>query len=365
VADYIDNTNAEQISDTSALQKVLYLNFVDVPQRVIQGEIFSITIKTLSTVNDFVDIHYDLANYDGLELFNSVPQRSTTDKYYYDTFYFLANKDEAKLPDITASLVMNYQDTNTTEPLASDSKSIYKTTTLLGKKLNVITLNPKKDFSNIIANSFDIVEYKTTSYDDKHNILLFVATATNCDIKSLKFDNVFKQGIESMTESYLDSRITYYMIINKNIQNFSFSYFNLTENKFLSINIPIVVDDDSVTTQSDLKPTDQSHEMMKMNVAAAIAIVGIIFIYWTKRYIYLVLIFIPLVYVINIAIPSQKVCIKQEANIYLLPVSNGTIFETTAAKIHLQKEGSVKGFVKVKLRNNKIGWIKNEDICSY
>jgi len=353
-----DNLNISDTNDTNQsaeaiyMPKVLYLNYKSIPKRVLKGEIFSITIKALSTVQNTTDITYEFFNYYGLESLGTIPYRDSDDKYYYDTFYFLTTQSNAKLPDITATL------------RTYDEKP-HKTTTIKGSPLNVITLNPKKDFSNIIANSFELAEYKTTSYDNKHNIIVFVANAKNCDIKALHFNNVFKQGIESLSEDYFESKITYYIVINKEIENFAFSYFNLKKNKYTIINIPIIVNDDSVTTQSDLKPKDQSRERLKMYIAAGVAFVGLIFIFWRKKYIYLVFILIPLAYIAYIGMPSEKLCIKTGSKIHLLPVYNGTIFETTQKTIYLQKEGSVKNFVKVKLQNDKIGWVKNEDICSY
>jgi len=347
-----NDTTIDDINKTAiTLQKVLYINFDKKPQRVIKGEIFSVRLKTLSTVKNFTDITYKLSNHRGLKLLNEIPYRDEDSRYYYDTFYFLTNSSRARIPNFTATLHDN-------------NNSIYKKTTLFGKKLKVVTLNPKKNFSNIIANSFELIEYKTTTYDDQHNIVVFIATATNCDIKTFKLQNVFKQGIESITESHFDSKIIYYAVINKKIEKFSFSYFNLQKNKFSLISIPIIVVDDSVTTQSDLKPKDQSKERLKMTIAATIAFLSFIFILSRKKYIYLVFIVLPLVYIAYIAIPSKEVCIKAGAEIYLLPVHNGTIFEKTNTKYHLQKEGSVKEFVKVKLKNEKIGWVKNEDICS-
>lgn len=350
-AENFNSADTNEVNVNPVMSKVLYLNYTERPKRVIKGEIFSVTIKTLATVKNFRDITYRFSNSIGLELLNQTPSREKDAKYFHDTFYFLANKNKVKLPDITASL-------------QSNGATNYRATTLLGDTLNVISLNPKRDFSNIIANYFEVTDYKTTSYNDKYNIIVFVAIAKKSDIKSLKLNNTIKQGIESITESYLDSKITYYAIIEKNIQNFSFSYFNLTKNGFVQVNIPIFVDDDSVTTQSDLKPTNQSHEFIKLIVASAITLFGVIFIIWKKKYIYLIFIIVPLSYIGYIFIPSKDVCINQGSNIYLLPVYNGTIFETTQAQILLQKEGTVKEFTKVKLENDKIGWVKNEDICT-
>jgi hypothetical protein len=333
-------------------QKVLYLNYEKIPPRVLKGEIFTVTIKTLSTVKNFTDITYKLSNSKGLKLLNNTPSREAESKYYHETFYFIATSEDAALPDFTATLV----DKNGVQ---------YFPSTLAGEKLNVISLNPKKDFSNIVANSFDIIEYKTTSYDASHNIVVFVATATNCDISALKLSNTYKQGIESITESHLNSKIIYYAIIDKKIENLSFSYFNLTKNQFMQIEIPIIVNDDSVTTQSDLKPKDQSNEIIKMSVAAAIAFLAFLMILWKKSYVYLIFIIIPLAYIVYVGIPSKEICAKAGTKIHLLPVANGTIFETTQKEQQLQKEDEIRGWTKIQLENEKIGWIKNEDLCSH
>ena len=352
--------------------KVIYLSYDNVPDRVVKGEIFPITIKALSTVRDFQNIEYSFTNHNGLEILNTIPYREEKGKYFYETFYFTTTGSQAKLPDIEATLITsnnyNLHDENSTEVIYitdyNETTVHYDTTVLVGEKLNVVTLNPKKNFSNIIANSFELVEYKTTNYDNKHNIIVLVATAQNCNIEKMSFKGVYKQGIESVTSSFFDSRITYYVVINEEIENFTFSYFDLTKNRFIRINIPIIVDDDSVTTQSDIKPKDQSRELLKMKIAAVVALIGFIFILWRRKYIYLVLILIPLIYIVYLSIPAKEVCIKQGSQIHLLPVDNGTIFDTTTETLYLQKEGNTKTFMKVKLQNEKIGWVKNEDICS-
>ena len=330
--------------------KVIYFSYDNIPKRVIKGEIFPVTLKSLSTVKDFEELDYSFSNTVGLKLLTDEPLREKKGKYFYDTFYFLSTKKWAKLPDVEASLF---------------ALEDYNTTMISGDKINIVTLNPKKNFSNIVANNFELVEYKTTNYDNKYNIVIFVASAQNCDISAIKFNNVYKQGIASITESHTDSRVTYYLIVDKQLENFSFSYFNLIKNKFSIIDIPIIVEDDSVTTQTDLKPKDQSRQMIKVSIAAITAFVFFILAVWRKKYVYLIFILIPLIYVGYILIPEKNICIKKGSGIRLLPVENGTIFETTTSRYTLTKEGKAQGFLKVKLHNEKIGWVKNEDTCSY
>ena len=331
-------------------EQVIYLSFDKVPERVIKGEISSFTIKSISTISQFPDIHYELPQSYGIEILDSFPLRDSRGKYFYDTFHFLTTSSNAKLPDINASLI---------------GTEDYDSSILKGTKLNIITLNPKKNFSNVIANYMELADYKTTSYDNNHNIVVFVVSALNADIKAMHFKDVDKQGIESISESYDESRITYYVVLRKEMEEFSFSYFNLLKNRFIMINIPIVVIDDSVVTQSDLKPKDQSHELLKVEIAAVISFLAFLFILWRRKYVYLVFVLLPIIYIAYTWAPQQDVCIKQGSQIHLLPVNNGTIFETTPYQYKLPKEGSVKDFIKVKLKNDKIGWVKNEDICSY
>ena len=330
--------------------KVLYLTHAEIPDRVIKGEVFSITIKTISTIKNYDTITYTFKNRRGLRVLNTIPYREEKGKYLLETFKFIATRNVARLPDITASLQGN---------------RTYETTTLVGKKLNVISLNPKRDYANVIAQSFELIDYKTTVYDPKHNIIVFTAKATNSDLQTIKFQNVFKQGVESITKNtFIEPKVTYFVVINKDLEKFSFSYFNLEKNRFMGITIPIIVDDDSVTTQTDLKPKDQSKEKLKMNIAAGVAFLIFVIAIWRKKYIYIILIAFPIVYVIYFAMPSKIICIKQGSTIHLLPVNNGTIFETTQTEYKLQKEGSATGFTKVKLHNEKIGWVKNEDLCT-
>ncbi len=342
-----------QPEDTTVVSpKILYISYDSVPQRVINGEIFPITIKSLSTKSDYQDISFSFENGSGVNLIEENSNHTKNGKYFYDTFYFQATKNDATLPDFVVSA------------FNSNGDAYPATTTLKGQALNVITLNPKDNFSNIIADSFSITNYKITSYDKNFNIILFTAVASRSDLANIHINNVTKQGIESLDNSFMSPKITYYAIIKKDVENFTFSYFNLQEQKFKKISFPVVVDDDRVTTQSDLRPKDQEFWKIKVAVATSILIILLFLILWKKRYIYLIVLIIPAAYILYTIKPSEIICVKEGTNIYLLPLRNGTIFEQTYKVDHLEVEGTTKGYKKVKLENNKIGWVRDEDICS-
>jgi len=333
------------------VQKVLYLSYVDVPERVFKGQIFAVTLKVLSTIGQVDNLTYTFSEAKGLRLLSNEPERIVKGKYAYDTFYFLAQSQWLKTPHIEASLLPDeYIDT--------------KTATLPGKKIDVVTLNPASDFANIIAGDFNVTDYKTTSYNQKNNILVFSAKASQCALDAFHLNQATKQGAESIQIQPDLSTMTYYAVISKKLDNLSFTYFNLHTEKFINVLIPIIVDDDMVSTQSDLRPTEYKHKLLKIIIAGGIALTGLILLVIRKRWLYLILIILPGIYIAYAAVPISHVCIKTGTPIYLLPMTNGTVFETTSLQQTLEVEGEIKGYTKIKLENNKIGWIKNEDLCT-
>ena len=336
-----------------AVQKILYLNYVHIPKRVIKGEIFSVTVKTVSIISDFEDIEYTLSNAKGIATLNDgIPYRKEKERYFLDTFYFQATDTNVRLPDITATL-KDYFGTS------------YEPTILHGTFIEAIALNPKEDFCNIIAKDFVIKHYKTTSYDDTHNIVVFIAEAKQTFLKNFYLQHVFKQGFESLNDTIESSRMTYYAVIEKKRENLHFSYFNSKKNDYITLNIPIIVEEDSVATQSDLKPKDDSKKRFKIFIALGIVFIGILLLLWRGRIIYVFMILLPGIYTVYLMIPTKQVCIKAQSKIRILPLENSTVFEVTQKELHLNKMGSNENFIKIELPNNKIGWVKNEDLCSY
>lgn len=346
-------TASEQVKineESAVAAKGLHISYEKVPAKVLKGEIFKVQLKLFITAPSLKEIVYSFSNAQGIKQLKKTPEVSNGDNGLFHTFYFVATAGQAKLPDFTASIV-------------AEDGTQYEDSSLDGETLSVAPLPSRADFANIVADTFTITQHKTTSFDDTHNIVVFMADATNCDIASMKLPDVFKQGIESIKESYTKSKITYYAVINKDIKNFSFSYYNLKSGALEQVNMPIVVNDDSVTTQSDISPTSQSNEMLKAIIATIVTIGGFFYIVWKKAYKYLIVLLLPITYIVYAKSPSKQVCVKQDANIYLLPMKNGTVFEKTTTKETIRKDDEVDGWSKVELKNQKIGWIKNEDIC--
>jgi len=335
-------------SNTDQTAESLLLAHTKIPTHLYVGEIFPLTIKLTPSELASGNIEYTLQNEEGLRIFSQTPHRRVKNDGVYDTFYFLVQSSTLRLPDITGSVTTTGGVSNT----------------LTGQSLNASTLNPPSTYANVLADTFKLVNYKTTAYNQESNIVVFTVKATRCNIATFALPNAIKQGFESKIPNLEESTMTYYAIIPNSEQTLDFTIFNLSKNRYESISIPIVVDDDAVSTQSDLSPTDARHTELKVGAAAIVAVLLIAMFYWRRWRGYLIASVAPLFYVVYALLPNSNVCIKTNAPIYLLPIKNGTIFETTLQEEHFESENTVGEFIKVRLGDNKVGWVHERDLCS-
>lgn len=326
----------------------LTMQFTDLPGHPYIGEIVAVTVKLTPVDLASGNIEYTLQNEQGLRIFSETPRRRVKEDGVYDTFYYLIQSSDVRLPDITATITSTGA---SSEPL-------------IGTSLNASPLTPPSTFANVLADKFTIVNYKTTAYDQDNNIVIFTVKASRCNIGNFSLANALKQGFESKLPNVGESQMTYYAVIPNTEQALTFSYFDLQKQRYEALSIPIVVDDDTVSTQSDLSPTDERHTELKIAAAAVVGGILIGFYYWRRQKYYLIASVLPMFYVVFALLPNQQICVKKDAPVYLLPMNHGTVFEMILEEQHLESEKEVGDFIKVQLSENKVGWINKRDLCS-
>ncbi len=320
-------------------------NFKDnIPERVFNGEYFSITLKTLSTIKQHNKLKYNFKGGRGAALQNSAPYRKDKGSYVLETFYFLATSSRIVLPNITASI-------------GSEK------TTLKGEKIEGVTLNPDKKFAGILADSFKVTLVDAKKYDNKHNIVTFDAKAKHCNIRAFKLKNANEQGFESKKSGVNTSSMTYYAVIPKKYEKLEFTYFDLKKERYMKVKIPIVVVDDSVSTQSDLKPTENKNYLIKIAAAGVVIVIAFILLIVYRKWWIALFIVLPGIYIALQATPAESICVNANAPLYLLPIENATVFDVLTAQGDFEVKNSVKDYKQI-THNKKIGWISEDDICS-
>ena len=332
-------------SALQANQKVIYISYYDAgPERVFNGEYFSVKIKTLSTIRQHKKIKYSFKGGRGTRVQNYVPYRKDKGSYVIDTFYFMATSSKITLPNITASIGSNHS-------------------TLRGVSITGVTLNPDNKFSGILANDFKITTMDAKKYDNKHNIITFEAKAKHCNIKKFHLNVANEQGFERSNVGINSSSMTYYAVLPKKYDKLEFTYFDLKKERYVKIKIPIEVVDDSVSTQSDLKPTESKHHLIKIALAATVIVIAIILLLVYRKWWIAIFIIAPGVYIVLQATPAEMICVNTNAPLYLLPIENATVFDVLSTQGEFEVKHSVKDFIQI-THNKKIGWVSEDDICA-
>lgn len=330
--------------------KLLYQSYSELPKKLFKGQFFPLTIKSLWTQEAYKSLDYDFSDARGLKLLSKNYTRKVQPPYFFDTFYFQVTKSNVKTPHITTTLTFNNNDEELKENLA-------------GKKIETVRLNPENDFSNILAQDFKILEYKTSQYDNNQNIIVFSAEAKMANLENFSLKVATKEGIDEYEEDLPHSYFTYYAVVSKQLNELKFSYFNISTRRFQDVIIPIIVINDRVSTQTDLAPTQNTHANAKMILAGSVSVLGLILFFYRRKKLYLLIVVTPLFVIAKLAVPIKHVCVTEDSNLYLLPMKNGTVFEQTSYRFTTQELGTSQDFTKIRTHDNQIGWIKNEDLC--
>jgi len=141
-----------------------------------------------------------------------------------------------------------------------------------------------------------------------------------------------------------------------------FSYFDINASKYVDVTIPLILQNELVSTQTDLNPNDSSFEKYKK---IAIAVVFVIFLILAilkrKKILYFITFVLGIIAIIYLT-PYRNGVILKDSYIYILPTKNSTIFFQTSDNLEvniLEKKGN---FIKVMGIDKKfIGWVKEKE----
>ena len=264
------------------------------------------------------------------------------DSFY--TFYFKASNVDIRIPRLFIS--------------SQDGES-----SLEPKTVFIKTLKQREDFCQVLAADMKIKNSQVSNYDEKNHIVTLSIEAFEANLEDMELKNVQESGVDSLTRKNAKVEAEYYVVLPVEEKLLKFTYFNTIKKQYVFLEVPVVVADASVTTQSDLNPKDDSFEKLKKYTF--MFLVGFfLFMFLLKRdFFYLVFGVVSLITLLTFYIPHKRICVKQGASLYILPTQTSTISTRIDQKIDTMLLGERKGFKKVEYKEGIIGWIKNEDLC--
>ncbi|PAF53619.1 hypothetical protein BKH42_04685 [Helicobacter sp. 13S00482-2] len=229
-------------------------------------------------------------------------------------------------------------------------------------KLNIIDLYQNKKYVGVVADELSVSRYRTKTYDNLNNILVFELESKNSNLEDMKIPNVPKQGFESSNFDTDNPEGIYYCILPKNIQDISFEYFSLQEDKFKTIKMRIIPVDDIVSTQDDVKP--KNNFLLFSNIFTMVILILLLIAYFAfkRRKIFLVLFVILLVYLLWNTFYTQQVILLSGSKIRILPTYNSTILEIPTKDERVEIIDRHGKYYKIKTDDEKTGWVDKNDI---
>ncbi len=269
---------------------------------------------------------------------------SHDDIYSYKTIYIKALDTNITLPDVHLQI--------------GDLQYL-----LPGKSMQAFRLNPPKDFCHILAKRMSITKYQAVQYNKDYNLVVMKLHTLLGNIEDMHISYALKQEIKEKDGSFPDESALYYAIIPSSITMMKLSYFDTDAREFKTLSLPINVKDEIVSTQSDINPNEDRHKTLKIALFLGF---GLLLLLWSivRRNLFLSLVSIAIIsYAGYLFMPLEKVCIKRGAKIHILPTKNSTVFRIIpkARKYIVLKK--LRGYIKIQLPDNKIGWVEYEDRC--
>ncbi len=314
-----------------------------IPKKVYENQLFPLTvIDTARTKDDNPQFQFDPLSPVQPVFEDPLVIHNGNDNFY--TFYFKAGKIDVKIPRLF---------------IVSPSVD----TSLDPQTIHLAQLKLREDFCGVYAADMEIKNSQVSNYDERNHLLTLTIEANEANLEDIHLNGVEESGVEDLKRKFAKVKAEFYVVLPVERKNIKFTYFNTIKNQYVFLEASAELADDTVVTQSDLNPKEDSFEKLKKYTF--MFLVGFFFLmFLIKRdFFYLVLGVVSLITLLTFYIPHKKICVKQGAPLYLLPTHTSTIGTKVDEDFETSLLGEREEFLKIEYKNGIIGWIKNEDLC--
>jgi hypothetical protein len=313
------------------------------PKKVYKNQLFPVTlISSQQNADDSIEFAFEDDSETKPLFTEPLVVKNGTDSFY--TFYFKASSDDIRIPKLTIS--------TQNDTYALDAKTI-----MLGK------LKERKDFCGVLAADMKIKNSQVSNYDENHHIVTLSIEAFEANIEDMHLDTAQESDIDTLKREHAKVEAEFYVILPVKQTSLKFTYFNTIKKQYVFLEVPVVVADASVTTQSDLNPVEDSFEKLKKYTLMFLVAFFFLMFIFKRDFFYLVFGTVSLITLLTLYIPHKEICVKQGASLYILPTQTSTVSTQIDRDMKTMLLGEREAFKKVEYNKGVIGWIKNEDLC--
>jgi hypothetical protein len=227
---------------------------------------------------------------------------------------------------------------------------------ILNNLYKSVPLEKTNRFCNVLAEDLKVTNVISSKFNNTKNMISFTIVGKNANIE----DFTLHTKDENLTVVSPD-KATFFTLIDNNIKNIFFYYFNTSLDNYKKIQIPVRIKEETISTQTDINPEENTlFTPVNIMLLSIIAFFIIVFLIYQRTW----LIFPPIlltVYLVYLNLPKGEVFLSRGTNIYILPTPNSTVFYTAPIGTKVQILKKTENYTKIQIQN-KIGWVKNEDI---
>jgi len=329
--------------------KNLYLSYSKIPTQVYKNQKIEVSVKALITTDNFDALNTTFSNSSNVTILNpNNPWKKISNDTYENSYYLKLKQGNFKFPDINVKLLSGGSIIDESELPSTAIKY-----TDIGKG--------DSRFSGIIADKFVLKAYKTKQYNNQEALTIIDVDASNSNLEDFKLAGVDEQGISNIKDDGNKQNLVYYFVTPIYDKKVVFTYYNLTTKTFKDIKVPLVLQNELVSTQTDLNPNDSNFEKYKRIAAVVIFIMFLALFIWKRNKFFMFLSILFFIIAVTYNLPNDTGVVKKDSFVYILPTKNSTIFFKVDNNQKVEVLERKNGFIKILgIDNDFIGWIKEE-----
>ena len=222
----------------------------------------------------------------------------------------------------------------------------------LTKIIKIKPLPNIDNFCGVLADKMQIIN-PIASKENNKTILSFSIKCKNCNIEDFNLSDL---SLEQKLTIDFDNEASYYIILPVNKKKLIFYYYNTKENRFKKIEVPIILKEQTISTQTDINPNENKFfTPLNIFILGLITLSLIIFLIFQKIW----LLIFPVIlsgFIIIQFIPKGEIVLKPGTKVQILPTKNSTVFYIVKKTQKAEILNKRKNYVKIKI-HNKIGWV--------
>lgn len=329
--------------------KNLYLSYKKIPNQVYKNQKIEVVVKALITTGNFDSLSTSFSNSSNVTILNSNSAwKKVSNDTYENSYYFKLKNSNFRLPNINVKLLSN--GTILDESSLSTPSIRYS---------DIGTGDAR--FSGVTADKFILKAYKTKQYNNKEALTIVDIDALNSNLEDFKLQGISEQGISNIKDEDNKQNLVYYFVTPIYEKKVVLTYYNLSTKSFKDVTIPLILQNELVSTQTDLNPNDSNFEKYKKIFVIIVFVLFLLLLFVKRNRFVMFLTFISFTVALVYNLPNNKGIVKKDSYVYILPTKNSTIFFKVENNQKVEVLQRKNGFIKV-LGNdsNFIGWIKEE-----